>query len=173
LLPIFAAQLVERFSAACLGCTAAIAKENFMQPLDFSVRAPRSPREKVGGLYMLGRTIDKLRATLPGGNLGPYHVFFGLSKALAHALGIDLHELAGVVERAASEDEVVAWVREHSDPSKYEEINRTLEGRTQDDIRAEHRAVFESKYDFGMRAAHHNLFDLVDADDKKLFAGTQ
>jgi len=124
-----------------------------------------------GGLYMLGRTIDKLRADLPGGDMGEYHVFFGLSKHLGDALGIDLHELAAIVRDMRTEEEVVAWVREHSDPAKYGEINRGLEQRTQTQhIPPEHRERFESKYSADVRARHDNLFDLVEADDRRCYA---
>jgi hypothetical protein len=141
-----------------------------MQPLDLRVRAPRSPREKLGGLVMLARTIDKLRATLPGGDLGPYHVFYGLSKYLADALHINLHELADVVRNAAKDEDVVAWVHAHSDPAKYEAINRGFERATQTEhIGPEARANFESKYTPELRALHDNLFDLVEADDRALY----
>jgi uncharacterized protein DUF5069 len=142
-----------------------------MQPLDLRVNPPRSPREMSGGLYMLGRTIDKLRAGLPGGNMGEYHVFFGLSKHLANALGIDLQQLAAAVSDMQTEDEVVAWVRERSDPAKYDEINRDLAQRTQTQhIPPEHRERFESKYPADVRARHDNLFDLVEDDDRRCYA---
>jgi hypothetical protein len=38
-----------------------------MDPLDLTVTPPRSPYQMLEGLYMLPRTIDKLRAKLPGG----------------------------------------------------------------------------------------------------------
>lgn len=142
-----------------------------MQPLDLRVHPPRGPRQTLGGLYMLARTIDKLRATLPGGDPGEYHVFFGLSKHLTDHLGIDLQELANVVRDAQGEADVVDWVREHSDPSKYGEINCELERRTQTrDISAEHRGRFESKYAPELRALHDNLFDLIEEDDRRCYA---
>jgi Domain of unknown function (DUF5069) len=45
-----------------------------MEPLDLSTRPPRSGLEKLGGFYLLARTIDKIRAHLPGGNPGEYPV---------------------------------------------------------------------------------------------------
>jgi uncharacterized protein DUF5069 len=142
-----------------------------MQPLDLRVHPPRSPREKLGGLYMLARTIDKLRANLPGGNMGAFHVFFGLSKLLADRLAIDLQELAGVVRDAENEEQVVGWVRRHSDPSTYDAINAELSQRTQSrHIPPEHRERFDSLYEPQLRAQHDNLFDLVDADDRRCYA---
>jgi mannose-6-phosphate isomerase-like protein (cupin superfamily) len=45
-----------------------------MEPLDLSVRPPRSPYAQMHGIYMVPRTIDKIRAQLPGGNLGPRYL---------------------------------------------------------------------------------------------------
>jgi hypothetical protein len=141
-----------------------------MQPLDLRMHPPRGPRQKLGGLYMLARTIDKLRATLPGGNLGEYHVFFGLSKHMADRLGIDLTELADVVRDAGTEDDVVAWVRARSDPSSYDRVNLDLCERTQSKhVPPEHRQRFESKYAPEVRTAHENLFDLIEADDRHCY----
>lgn len=140
-----------------------------MQPLDLRVHPPRAPREKLGGLFMLARTIDKLRATLPGGDLGAYHVFYGLSKDLAGGLGIDLQQLAAVVHDAETEAEVVTWVQAHSDPATYGAINRALEQRTQATIPLDSQTRFASKYDPALRERYDNLFDLVEADDRHLF----
>ena len=37
-----------------------------MSPLDLRKHAPRGPREMMLGFYLLPRTVDKLRAELPG-----------------------------------------------------------------------------------------------------------
>lgn len=100
-----------------------------MEPLDLTKHAPRSPRVRLGGLYMLARTIDKVRATLPGGSLGVYRIA-GFSEQLLSALEIPEDDLRSVVALAATDDEVVAWLHEHSDQTKYEEINRRLSAPT-------------------------------------------
>ena len=43
-----------------------------IQAKDLTKEAPRSPKTKVGGYVILGRTIDKCRALL-WGNIGEYH----------------------------------------------------------------------------------------------------
>jgi hypothetical protein len=78
---------------------------------------------------MAARTVDKLRATLPGGNLGEYQIT-GFSSSLLNALGISEAVLRKVIAQAQSDEEVGAWVREHSDPARYAEINAKLESRT-------------------------------------------
>jgi hypothetical protein len=100
-----------------------------MEPLDLTKAPPRSPYHKIGGLLMLARTIDKVRASLPGGNLGEYRVR-GFSSQLLDALGVHEDDLRAVVALANSDDEVVAWVRKHSDASKYQGINATFEAET-------------------------------------------
>src|ERR1700694_184889 len=142
-----------------------------MEPVDLRSRAPRSPREKLWGLYLLPRTIDKLRAALPGGDLGRYLVLGGQSKILAGRLGIDLHELLEVVGQAKDDDDVVAWVRRHSDPATYDAINEAFENRVQADVPPENRALFEGNYSAALRAKHQRLFDLLEADDAELFGG--
>ena len=47
-----------------------------MDALDLTKQPPRGPRELLPtlDLLMIARTVDKLRATLPGGNLGSYQI---------------------------------------------------------------------------------------------------
>ncbi len=142
-----------------------------MEPLDLTKHPPRGPRVKLGGLIFLARSIDKLRAELPGGNPSRYLVRAGQSPIFLSRLGIEVNELADVVRDAKSEEDVVRWVHEHSDPSKYDEINQAFLMRTQDDIPPERRGTFESNYSEELRGKHHNLFDLLEADDRELFAG--
>jgi hypothetical protein len=102
-----------------------------MEPLDLSRRPPRSPRELLPGLDLLlaARTVDKLRATLPGGNIGEYQIT-GFSSSLLNALGISEAVLRKVIAEAESDEDVSAWIREHSDPSRYAEINAHFAART-------------------------------------------
>jgi hypothetical protein len=102
-----------------------------MEAMDLTKRPPRSPRELLPGLelFMAARTVDKLRATLPGGNLGEYQIT-GFSSSLLNALEISEGLLRGVIARARSDEEIAAWIREHSKPERYAEINAKLEART-------------------------------------------
>lgn len=102
-----------------------------VEPLDLTKRPPRSPRELLPGLDLLmaARTVDKIRATLPGGNIGEYQIT-GFSSSLLNSLGILEGALRAATARAQSDTEIAAWIREHSDPKTYGEINAKLEGRT-------------------------------------------
>ncbi|HYZ17884.1 MAG TPA: DUF5069 domain-containing protein, partial [Candidatus Acidoferrum sp.] len=98
-----------------------------MEPLDLTSRPPRGPREAILGAMFLPRTIDKMRAELPGGSMGRYlNEPRGLSSYLLHQLRIEMDELRAVVARARNEDEIVAWLRERLDPARVEETNRKM-----------------------------------------------
>lgn len=102
-----------------------------MNSLDLTHSPPRSPRELLPGLDLLmaARTVDKLRATLPGGNIGEYQIT-GFSSSLLNALGVSEAVLRKVVADAQSDAEVATWIVEHTDPERYADINAKLEART-------------------------------------------
>jgi hypothetical protein len=144
-----------------------------MEPLDLRTRAPRGPREKLDGLMMMPRTIDKIRAGLPGGNLGPYHVAPGISEVLLKIIGVDLDDLTAVVSEAQSEDVVATWLREHADVSQYERANLITSSMTAEDVPPAHRARFESLYPEHLLKQHKLNFDLIEADDLELYPPLQ
>ncbi len=147
-----------------------------MQPLDLRARPPRSGYVELDGLMVMPRTIDKLRAMLPGGDPGVYFIngrIKGISGYLLERLGIAEADLLKAVARAQSEDDVAGWLREHADASQYPEINATLRR-----IRPKHtqdEAYFRDEYAETLRE-HPELefvIDIVDADDKRLFPGAR
>lgn len=139
-----------------------------MESLDLTKRAPRSPRKKLGGLYMLARTIDKMRANLPGGNPGNYRIL-GFSTRMMKALGINADEMQAVVADARSEDEIVAWVQAHSDPASYDSLNQTMARRKVKDVTEDLLPLFVQSY--GPNVPPDTvLFDLLEEDDRKAFA---
>jgi Domain of unknown function (DUF5069) len=139
-----------------------------MESLDLTKQPPRSPRVKVGGLVFLARTIDKMRACLPGGDIGSYNIA-GSSIRMLDAIGVKADDLQAVVARAGSEDEVVAWVHAHSDPNKYEEVNRVMSARSIKDIEPERLARFAQMYPHHADVASGLIFDIIDHDDAKAF----
>ena len=93
-----------------------------MKPLDLTKTSPRSPREQLVGLVFIPRTIDKMRALLPGGNPGKYHVD-GASLGLLGWIGVDPAQLQEVVASAESDANVATWLLEHADLSQSAAIN--------------------------------------------------
>lgn len=139
-----------------------------MQPLDLSKQPPRSPHVKISGIMVLARTIDKMRAALPGGNMGPYRIP-GFSTRMLDAVGINVDDLQAEVARAGSEDEVVEWVRAHADPAKFDEINKTLAARSVNDIDPERIEYFRSNYPHYAEVKSGLIADIIEHDDAKMY----
>jgi hypothetical protein len=111
-----------------------------MDPLDLTAHPPRSPYEKMEGLFMMPRTIDKLRAKLPGGKIGTYTIrgssplLPGLSLVLLDGIGVTEEHLFEIVERASVEDEIADWIRKDVDLSSVAALNEKLRGRRIEDV---------------------------------------
>jgi hypothetical protein len=143
-----------------------------MEPLDLSVRPPRSCYEELDGLLLMPRTIDKLRARLPGGNPGAYFIngkVTGLSGFLLQRLGIQEAALLEAVTNASSDADVAAWIRNNTDASQYPGIGETL--RRIRPQHAEDPAYFHELYAETLAANPELKFilDIVDADDRRIF----
>lgn len=143
-----------------------------MEPLDLRTRPPRSPYEELDGLMLMPRTVDKVRAQLPGGNPGEYYIsgpIKGISGYLLERLGVTEEQLREAVRDAATEDDVAAWLRRRTDASQYPAINATL--RRIKPKHAENEAWLRDEYAATL-AAHPNLefiIDILDADDRRLY----
>jgi len=143
-----------------------------MEPLDLRNKPPRGCYSELDGLMLMPRTIDKLRARLPGGEPGVYFIngkIKGISGYLLERLGITEAELLESVRLAPTEDDVASWLRARTDASQYPAINATL--RRVKPKHAEDEAYFRSEYAETM-AAHPELeflVDIVDADDRRRF----
>lgn len=143
-----------------------------VEPLDLTQNPPRSPRELLLGLSLLmaARTVDKLRATLPGGNIGEYQIT-GFSSSLLNALEIPEALLRAAIAHAASDAEVADWIREHSNPQTYDEINAKIEGRTIGERLND--PAFIARYPLAKRLPPEtSRLDMLIADDAEAFANT-
>jgi hypothetical protein len=143
-----------------------------MDALDLTRRPPRSPRELLPNLdlLMMARTVDKLRATLPGGNIGSYQIP-GFSARLLQALEISEDRLRQAVAAAGSDDDVVAWIREHSDPGRYAGANEALLARRIRDRIGD--ADFDLKYPNAKNLPPEMpLLDFLITDDRESFGQT-
>lgn len=140
-----------------------------MTPLDLTKSAPRYSREEIDGLVFLPRTIDKARATLPGGNLGDY-LFRGYSTQMLEQLGANPDEFVAAVAAAASDADVVAWLRAHVDTAQYARWNAYLLARTIGDIAPDVRSGFLSRYPFAATMPlSTRIVDIHEQDDRGCF----
>ena len=144
-----------------------------MKPLDLSLRPPRGPRETLAGLAFMPRTIDKLRAEMPGGNLGPYlNQSDGMSAVMCKRAGIDMEELRAVVAAAADEHEVAAWVRERVDPAKAAETSAKLAILTMDRLPPEFQERVRRNHPVLAKRPELNVFfEIFEADDADVYPG--
>ena len=148
-----------------------------MEPLDLTAHPPRSPYQKMEGLFMLPRTIDKLRANLPGGKIGTYTVrgssplLPGLSLVLLDGIRVTEQRLLEVVERASIEEEIADWVRQNGDLSTTAALNKKLLGRRIEDVQAVvPSAVIAKVYPFMNEIAKTTpMFEVLLQDDRLLF----
>ncbi len=140
-----------------------------MEALDLRSAPPRSPNRELGGLLMLARTIDKVRATFPGGDLADYQID-GFSRRLWKELGVSQADFEAAVKAAKTDGDVAAWVRAHADAARYPEITEKLTARTVGDRIDD--PEFVAKYPVAATLPHDTtLFDMLDADDKANYAG--
>lgn len=141
-----------------------------MEPLDLTQQPPRSPRELLPGLDLLmaARTVDKLRATLPGGNIGDYQIT-GFSSSLLNALEITEAALRAAIASSSSDAEVADWIRRQSDPSHYDAINAKFEALTIGERLNDPK--FVARYPVAQRLPpESSRLDLLIADDAEAFA---
>jgi uncharacterized protein DUF5069 len=139
-----------------------------MEPLDFSKRPPRGPREQLDGLAMLPRTIDKFRASLPGGNLNGYRIE-GISSRLLGWLGVGEDEMRQAVATASNDEDVARWLRERTDVSQYPAFTEQMAKRTVDDVADKER--FRTLYPWAEQNGLRAIFDIIEEDDRRTFSG--
>ena len=120
---------------------------------------------------MLARSIDKMRARLPGGEPGVYVTERGLTKVLLEMLGVTGDQFRDAVASAHSDDDVVGWLRERSDVSQYSEINDRLARWTLADNPPERWDYIDSLYPNRPAGPREtvNVFDLLENDDHEMF----
>ncbi len=82
---------------------------------------PRSPNELVGDYILLGRILDKCRATLAGTN-GEYNYNCPLDQRFFGFTGVDAEAFKQQVAEGKTDDEMLAWVQQNSKPLTQEQI---------------------------------------------------
>lgn len=135
---------------------------------DLTKEAPRSPRERVGGYVILGRTYDKCRALL-GGNIGDYHFDCPLDNMLFGFKGVKADDFKAEVERGASVEDMARWLDSHGDKKTPEEVKAWS-----DEVEASNPYHNPEKRDwfveqlkvYRLNPLTTTLFDWLETDDK-------
>ena len=134
---------------------------------DLTKEAPRSPKTRVGGYVILGRTLDKCRALLAG-DIGEYHFDCPLDNMLFGWKGITGDDFKAEVAKGASDDEMAKWVDAHG-TEKTEEQKvawcREMLAANPFENPEKREWYVESVKPLGLDPATTPLFDWLEKDD--------
>jgi hypothetical protein len=89
--------------------------------MDLTTSYPRSVKDKLVGVVMLGRTIDKAKAKAHG-NIGEYHYNCPMDQAVFGLLGIDQEKFLEVVTNAKDDAEIEAYAQTFAAKKSPEEL---------------------------------------------------
>jgi Domain of unknown function (DUF5069) len=135
---------------------------------DLTKEPPRSPRIRVAGYAILGRTIDKARA-LVAGDIGEYHFDCPLDNTLFGFKGVIGNDFKTQIESGASDQQMAEWLDANGEKKTADEIKRWSE-----EVEAnrpynnpEQRDWFvEQTKPLALDPEKTTLFDWLEADDK-------
>ena len=139
-----------------------------MTPLNLRTQAPRAPREMLLGYYFLPRTIDKLRAELPGGDPGDYlNGETGFSAFVVKRLGLSMGDLRAAVADAADEAELSAWLAARIDAAGAAALNAKLETFVVERMSPEDQGLVRQRHPvLAQRPELSKILDILEADDR-------
>jgi len=138
---------------------------------DLTKEAPRSPKEQLGGFVILARTIDKCRALL-WGKIGEYHFDCPLDNMLFGPAGVKGDDFKAEVERGATDEEMVAWMKANGSLKSQEDIEafssqmmaaNPYENPEKRDWFVEQVSVYK------LDPKTTTLFDWLDVDDRESY----
>jgi hypothetical protein len=138
---------------------------------DLTRRAPHSPRERLAGFVIAGRTIDKCRACVAG-TLGEYHYDCPLDNLLFSFKGITGDQFTDIVQKSESYADVAAWLLANGTPKTPEQVKAWS-----DEMEAgspmqhpDKRAYFTGEcMKLGLNPNKTTTFDWLEADDRASF----
>ena len=135
---------------------------------DLTREAPRSPRIRVGGYAILGRTIDKCRA-LVAGNIGEYHFDCPLDRMFFEFKGINGEDFRAQIEQGASDQEMVEWLNqsgERKTPSEIKRWSEKVEASSLYDDLEKHDYFVRETRKLGLDPEKTTTFDWLEIDDR-------
>jgi hypothetical protein len=130
--------------------------------------APRSPRIRVGGYAILGRTIDKCRA-LVAGHIGEYHFDCPLDNMLFGFKGVKGDDFRAQIEQGASDREIAEWLNQSGEEKTAVEIERWSREAEASSLyhHPEKREFFsEAVKKLGLDPTETTTFEWLELDDK-------
>src|SRR5207249_2727766 len=139
---------------------------------DLTKEAPRSPRIRVGGYAILGRTIDKCRA-LVAGDIGEYHFDCPLDNMLFGFKGVKGDDFKAQIEGGAGDQEIMEWLNqtgEKKTPSEIKRWSEKMEASSLYDDLEKHEFFVKEAKKLGLQPEKTTTFDWLEVDDKTTYA---
>ena len=134
---------------------------------------PRSPSEKVGGLFYFGRMLDKIRLHAKSELPSDYHANLGkgFDEKCVKFLRVDYDELLERVKQGGTDDEILKWCFAVGRKPTEDDIyvwNEFMRKRGWNDEVSE--MVIRRKTEAGMtdRSDIQTSFQFIDADEGRL-----
>ena len=142
-----------------------------MTPLDLRKQPPRGPRETLLGFYLLPRTVDKLRAELPGGNPGAYlNHDTGFSAYVVRRLGLDMNEFRQAVAEAADDAAIAQWLATRVDAAAAPALNAKLDTFVAERMSPDDQVLVRQRHPvMQVRPDLSKILDILEADDEDAF----
>ena len=140
---------------------------------DLAKQAPHSPRERLDGLAIARRAVDKCRATIAG-HAGEYHFDCPLDNQLFTFKGITGTQFTTAVKAAKTYEDIGTWLQANGTKKTPVETKAWS-----DEVEAgspmknpERRAAFmENCHKLGLDPETSTRFDWLEADDLASFKG--
>ena len=140
-----------------------------MKELDLTTAPPRPPRAEVLGIVFLPRSIDKLRASLPGGSRGVYNLA-GFTEIMLEELGTTSERVLPLVASAKDDEEIAAALLRDAPAGAVEKWNAFVLARLP---RGGNRAEALEAYPWLHERPDLLLaVDILAEDDRRCFAST-
>ncbi|NBT89371.1 MAG: DUF5069 domain-containing protein [Verrucomicrobia bacterium] len=141
---------------------------------DLTVRAPRSPRVRLGGYVILPRMLDKCRATLAGKN-GEYSYNCPLDQYFLKFAGIDPEALQKQVAAGLGDGALLGWIQENQKhPRSGQEIDAWSDYMNRRAPASVEQRERMNQYQSGAAKDREDIttwFDVLDLDDFASFGG--
>ena len=119
------------------------------------------------GFYFLPRTIDKLRAELPGGDPGAYvNEERGFSAYLVKRLGLDMNEFRRAVADSPDESALSQWLAARIDPAAAQSLNAKFETFVVERMSSDDQNMVRRRHPvMAGRPELSKILDILEADD--------
>jgi hypothetical protein len=135
---------------------------------DLTKEPPRSPRIRVGGYAILGRTIDKCRA-LVAGDIGEYHFDCRLDRTLFGFKGVKGEDFKAQIEQGASDQEIIDWLNRSGEKKTQAQIHRwseKVEAASLHDDPDKREFFVQQTRKLGLDPEKTTTFEWLEVDDK-------